>query len=178
MESRLNKEIIALNKKLKSEQEKNIQLSKTINELKQQLIIQQKLNLELNGKLKYYEEKIKNEKIKMQNQISGSTMNDLLIEIKELKEKIKRYPINLEKGEKLMLIHFISTDQKIQNYCILCKNTDPLNSLENQLYKQYEEYADSINFFTVRGKRVSSNKTLDENGIQNNDVITLNVYEI
>ena len=178
MESRLNKEIIALNKKLKSEQEKNIQLSKTINELKQQLIIQQKLNLELNGKLKYYEEKIKNDEIKMQNQISGSTMNDLLIEIKELKEKIKRYPINLEKGEKLMLIHFISTDQKIQNYCILCKNTDPLNSLENQLYKQYEEYADSINFFTVRGKRVSSNKTLDENGIQNNDVITLNVYEI
>ena len=178
MESRLNKEIIALNKKLKSEQEKNIQLSKTINELKQQLIIQQKLNLELNGKLKYYEEKIKNDEIKMQNQISGSTMNDLLIEIKELKEKIKRYPINLEKGEKLMLIHFISTDQKIQNFCILCKNTDPLNSLENQLYKQYEEYADSINFFTVRGKRVSSNKTLDENGIQNNDVITLNVYEI
>ena len=171
MESRLNKEIIALNKKLKSEQEKNIQLSKTINELKQQLITQQKLNLELNGKLKYYEEKIKNDEIKMQNQISGSTMNDLLIEIKELKEKIKRYPINLEKGEKLMLIHFISTDQKIQNYCILCKNTDPLNSLENQLYKQYEEYADSINFFTVRGKRVSSNKTLDENGIQNNDVI-------
>ena len=178
MESRLNKEIIALNKKLKSEQEKNIQLSKTINELKQQLIIQQKLNLELNGKLKYYEEKIKNDEIKMQNQISGSTMNDLLIEIKELKEKIKRYPINLEKGEKLMLIHFVSTDQKIQNYCILCKNTDPLNSLENQLYKQYEEFADSINFFTVRGKRVSSNKTLDENGIQNNDVITLNVYEI
>ena len=178
MESRLNKEIIALNKKLKSEQEKNIQLSKTINELKQQLIIQQKLNLELNSKLKYYEEKIKNDEIKMQNQISGSTMNDLLIEIKELKEKIKRYPINLEKGEKLMLIHFVSTDQKIQNYCILCKNTDPLNSLENQLYKQYEEFADSINFFTVRGKRVSSNKTLDENGIQNNDVITLNVYEI
>ena len=178
MESRLNKEIIALNKKLKSEQEKNIQLSKTINELKQQLINQQKLNLELNNKLKYYEEKIKSDEIKMQNQISGSTMNDLLIEIKELKEKIKRYPINLEKGEKLMLIHFVSTDQKIQNYCILCKNTDPLNSLENQLYKQYEEYADSINFFTVRGKRVSSNKTLDENGIQNNDVITLNVYEI
>lgn len=177
MENRLNKEIIALNKKLKMEQEKNIQLSNTINELNQKLFNQQKLNMELNNKIKYLEEKIKNYEIKAQNQITNTTMNDLLTEIKELKQKLKRYPINLEKGEKLMLIHFNSIDQKIQNYCILCKNTDPLNSLENQLYKQYEQYADSINYFTVGGKRVSSNKTLEENGIKNNDVIILNVYE-
>ena len=177
MERRLNQEMVELNKNLKLEQEKNIQLSNTIMSLKQELLNQQKINLELNNKIKYYQDQIKNYEIQKQNQITSSTMNDLLVEIKELKEKLRRYPINLEKGEKLMLIHFMSTDQKIQNYAILCKNTDPLNSLENQLYKQYESYADSINFFTVGGKRVSSNKTLEENGIKDNDVIVLNVYQ-
>ena len=87
MENRLNKEIITLNKKLKMEQEKNIQLSNTINELNQKLFNQQKLNMELNNKIKYLEEKIKNYEIKAQNQITNTTMNDLLTEIKELKEK-------------------------------------------------------------------------------------------
>ena len=173
MERRLNQEMVELNKNLKLEQEKNIQLSNIIMSLKQELLNRQKIN----NKIKYYQDQIKNYEIQKQNQITSSTMNDLLVEIKELKEKLRRYPINLEKGEKLMLIHFMSTDQKIQNYAILCKNTDPLNSLENKLYKQYESYADSINFFTVGGKKVSSNKTLEENGIKDNDVIVLNVYQ-
>ena len=177
MESKLNKEMNALMQKLKTEKEKNIQLSKKINELEQKLLSEKKNNLELNHRTKELEERIKNYEKQMQNQISNSSMNDLLSEIKELKEKIKRYPINLEKGEKLMLIYFNSIDQKIKNCAFLCKNTDYLNSIENKLYKQYEEYADKITYFTVGGKRVSSNKTMDENGIKDNDVLLVNIYE-
>jgi len=177
MESRLNQEMISLNKKLIAEQKKNNELSKTITELEQKLKQEIQINSELRYKIKDLEEKIKNSEKQAKTRISNTNMNELLNEIKELKEKIKRYPINLEKGEKLMIINFMSSDQKIQNCPILCKNTDYFNSLENQLYKKYEEYENNINYFTVGGRRILPNKTLEENKIKDNDVIVLNIYQ-
>ena len=177
MESRLNPEMISLNKKLIAEQKKNNELSKTITELEQKLKQEIQINSELRYKIKDLEEKIKNSEKQAKTRISNTNMNELLNEIKELKEKIKRYPINLEKGEKLMIINFMSSDQKIQNCPILCKNTDYFNSLENQLYKKYEEYENNINYFTVGGRRILPNKTLEENKIKDNDVIVLNIYQ-
>ena len=177
MESRLNQEMISLNKKLIAEQKKNNELSKTITELEQKLKQEIQINSELRYRIKDLEEKIKNSEKQAKTRISNTNMNELLNEIKELKEKIKRYPINLEKGEKLMIINFMSSDQKIQNCPILCKNTDYFNSLENQLYKKYEEYENNINYFTVGGRRILPNKTLEENKIKDNDVIVLNIYQ-
>ena len=177
MESRLNPEMISLNKKLIEKQKKNNELSKTITELEQKLKQEIQINSELRYKIKDLEEKIKNSEKQAKTRISNTNMNELLNEIKELKEKIKRYPINLEKGEKLMIINFMSSDQKIQNCPILCKNTDYFNSLENQLYKKYEEYENNINYFTVGGRRILPNKTLEENKIKDNDVIVLNIYQ-
>ena len=177
MENRLNPEMISLNKKLIVEQKKSNELSKTINELEQKLKNEIKINSELKGRIKDLEEKIKNYEKQIKSQLSNTNMNELINEIKELKEKIKRYPINLEKGEKLMIINFVSSDQKIQNCPILCKNTDYFNSLENQLYKKYEEYENNINYFTVAGRRILPNKTLKENQINDNDVVVLNIYQ-
>ncbi len=55
--------------------------------------------------------------------------------IKDLKEKIQRYPFVLEKNEKIMSIIFSSVNQKV-NYSMVCKNTDTIHKLEEKLYEE------------------------------------------
>ena len=92
-------------------------------------------------------------------------------ELKELKSKI---PFELLKNEKLMTVIFNSNDQKVL-YSIICKNTDTFSRLENELFKveEYKEYKEAENYFILKGKKVNRYETLEENGIKNNDVITL-----
>ena len=96
-------------------------------------------------------------------------------EIKELKLKLSRYPMELKEGEKLMTINLTTIDSKIQNYSIICKNTDIFNNIEKKIYEEYKEYYDTENYFTVNGKKINRFKNLDENNIHNNDVIILNM---
>ena len=97
-------------------------------------------------------------------------------EINTLKTKLSRFPFELKEGEKLMSVIFTSVDQKI-NYSIICKNTDRFNNIENKLYDNYSEYAESENYFIVHGKRVIKSKSLEDNKINNNDIIILNKIE-
>ena len=99
-------------------------------------------------------------------------------EINKLKKKLERYPFELKEGEKLMTVNFRSNDQKLQNYSVICKNTNNFNIIENKLYNDNKEYYDTENYFTCNGIRVHKNKTLDENNIHNNDVIVLNVLDV
>ena len=97
--------------------------------------------------------------------------------INKLEEKLKRYPIQLERGEKMMAIIFTSVKQDV-HYSVICKNTDPFVNVEVKLYKDYPEYKKGENnFFTVNGKTISKYQTLEENGIKNNDIILLNQLE-
>ena len=108
-------------------------------------------------------------------------INTILIkdkEINELKKKLSRYPFELNEGEKMMTINFISDNQKINNCSIICKNTDVFNVIEKKLYEEYKEFYESENYFTVHGQKVHKLKSLDENNIKNNDVIILNVIDI
>ena len=70
-------------------------------------------------------------------------------EIKELKAK---NIFNLNKGEKLMTIIFISCDQQI-HYAFICKNTDKFSKIEELFYEQYPEYKKTENFFIFNGKK-------------------------
>ena len=97
-------------------------------------------------------------------------------EIKELKIKLSRYPFELNEGEKMISVMFFSSDQRI-HHSIICKNTDKFNKIENIFYDNYNEYYESINFFTVKGIRVNKGKRLDENNIQDNDIIFINTVE-
>ena len=99
-------------------------------------------------------------------------------EIKELKKKLSRYPFELNEDEELMSVNFTSGDQKIQNYSILCKNTDIFNTLEKKLYQDYKEYYETENYFTVNGNKIHKLKSLRENNIHNNNVIMLNIIEL
>ena len=95
--------------------------------------------------------------------------------IRELELKISRFPFILEEGEVLMSIIFISSDQNL-HYSVICKNTDEFYKIESQLYKKYPEYTENENFFILNGKKINRYKTLEQNGVKNNDIIILNEF--
>ena len=57
------------------------------------------------------------------------------------------------------------------------KNNDKFSKLEDILYDKYPAYKDSENYFLFNGKRINKHRTLEENKIKNNDVLTLNKIE-
>ena len=71
--------------------------------------------------------------------------------IEELKEILKRYPVELSRDEKLMSLIITSSDQKI-NYSIICKNTDKFIKIEGMIYNEYPEYEELANYFISNGK--------------------------
>ncbi len=97
-------------------------------------------------------------------------------EIENLKLKLSRYPFPLEEGEKLISIIFFSVDQKI-TYSIICKNTDKFNKIESKLYEKFNEYSETENYFIHNGNKIKRFKSLEENKIKDNDIITLNIIE-
>ena len=93
--------------------------------------------------------------------------------IKDLKEKIKRYPFVLEKNEKIMSIIFSSVNQNF-NYSMVCKNTDTINKLEEKLYEEYPNLSERENYFLCKGKLLNKFQSFETNHIKNGDIILLN----
>ena len=167
-----NNYLININKKLNDE----------LNILKSRLEEEQNLKnylLQLNEKLN---EKINNLDYKLNNKINNQLVqNDsgdkeqlkLYKKIMDLNEKLKRYPYNLEKNEKLISVIFASVDQKT-HYSLICKNTHSINNIEAVLYKEYPDYCNSENYFLCKGKIINKFQTLENNHIKNGDVIIIN----
>ena len=97
-------------------------------------------------------------------------------EIKILKEKLSRFPFELNEGEKLMSVIFTSSEQSFYQ-SIICKNTEKLNNIENRLYDidRYKNYAETENYFMAKGNKLNKSKTLEQNRINESDIIVLNV---
>ena len=142
------------------------------------------LNKELTEKENIIIDIINNQKLEKPKNIldSNEELYKIIVEkdkeIKELKLKLSRYPMELKDGEKLMTVNFTSVDSKIHNYSIICKNTEIFNNIEKKLYEDYNEYYDTENYFTVNGKKIHKYKNLEENNIHNNDAIILNIIDI
>ena len=94
-------------------------------------------------------------------------------QIKELKEKIKRYPFVLEKNERLMAIIFYSVDQKV-HYPMICKNTDTIHKLEGKLYEEYPNLTERENYFLCKGGLINKFQSFEKMKIKNGDIIVLN----
>ena len=120
------------------------------------------------------EEKIKNEKLEKKiKEIQNIQIN----EISKLEEKIKQLKSYiLSPGEKLIYIKFISVDQII-NFPTVAKVTDEFLKIESILYRYFPKYKDTENYFLVNGKRIRKNKTIEDNNIKNNDIITLSIFD-
>ena len=86
--------------------------------------------------------------------------------------KLLTFRILYTSGEKIMTITFVSFDQNIIS-SFICKNTDIFNILENKFYEKYPEFKDLVNNFLSNGRNINKNKSLDENNIKNNDIITI-----
>ena len=129
---------------LNSEQTKNYKLSNENANLKQKI---SQLQFQLNSQNMNNISNIQNNSYdKLINLI-----NEKENIIKNLKEKIKRYPFVLEKNEKIMSIIFSSVNQKV-NYSMVCKNTDTIHKLEEELYKEYIEFSATDNYFFMQRK--------------------------
>ena len=65
----------------------------------------------------------------------------------------------------------------INNYAMTCKNTDLFVRLEEKLYNDYPLYKNYDTLFMVNTRRILRFKTMDENKIKNNDIISVFIYE-
>ena len=76
----------------------------------------------------------------------------------------------------IIVVNFISGDSSI--HCgIKCFLSDTFASIEEKLYKRYENHRETNNMFTANGKLVLRFKTLKENGIKDGDIVQLIVQE-
>ena len=102
--------------------------------------------------------------------------NNYLRKIIELTDEIKelkfRFPFEISKEDKLIIISFISDDESI-HYSLLCKNTEYFAKAVNNFYKEYPEFRKSKNIFMNKGKSIIEYETLEFNDVKNNDIITV-----
>ena len=66
---------------------------------------------------------------------------------------------------------------KISNYNLICKNTDLFVRLEERLYNEFPNFKNFETYFEVKTKRIKRFKTIEENGIKGNDVISVFIIE-
>ena len=160
-----NKLIDELNKYKKE----NKEMKNTINELKNE-------NKKLNNELIKAQKIISNFKNNNQQNININNLNEIIknkdIEINNLKLQIqnnKKEPVNFDD---IIVIHFISKDQKI-NCAIKCLKTDTFAEVEEKLYQKYEEYRETNNNFIAKGRVILRFKKICENNIENGDKVQL-----
>jgi len=156
--------------KKKNEEYKNkiIELENIIKELKNQLIEKDKLLKEENIKNNRLNKKIKEIEI-ICNRAKTNYVTELENEI-----KLFRTYYHFSPNEQLISIRFISTNQDI-NCSVISKNSDDFSKIEKLLYDKYPKYKDSENYFLVHGNKINKHRTLEENKIRNNDILTLGI---
>jgi len=178
----LEKDKKILREKLENEKNMNDNLSVLINKLKiKNKDLESKLNeLENKNNLENENKNFKipsnsnNINIINENDFSNQeeNINKLNKKIKDLEEKLERYPCILEKNEKLISIIIYSEDKSI-HHSIISKNTDIFNKIVNEIYKIYPEISEKNNIFTYKGKIIDKSKSIDNNEIKDGDVVIL-----
>ena len=116
--------------------------------------------------------------IQQKDNITLNNLNEIIKikdkEINILKSQLKNNNTNNQFVDynKILFVHFISMDQKI-NYPIKCLETDTFAEVEEKLYKKYEEYRETNNNFIFKGNIVLRFKKICENNIQDGDKVEL-----
>jgi hypothetical protein len=78
--------------------------------------------------------------------------------------------------ENIITIKIISFEQSVY-FSISCNKNDSFVKIEELFYKNYPKYKESKNYFLCNGNKINRFKTLEENGIRNNDIISINSFE-
>ena len=126
---------------------------------------------------------VSNNKLKTEPMIQIQELNGLqIINRKRPKLGSKRKALftqkiisfSLKSDEKIMKIMFISYDESIY-YSVNCKKTDIFSKIEALLYDRYPEYKNYNTYFIANGNIINKNKSLEDNKINSNDIITFKI---
>ena len=80
--------------------------------------------------------------------------------------------------DKIISVNFISMGfQDIQNYSIPCKVTDKFTKLEEKLLKDFPKLRDYETIFEINTQRILRHKTLKENNIKENSIISVFIVD-
>jgi len=168
-----NEELNEIINKFDLEKEKEINNNLNLNIKKLEIEIKDK-EKELNE-----EKRQKNDLINKINNINNTSQNSNMFEFikkiqeekeNEIKEFKKILPFEYTKGEKILIITFLSINEDI-HFSMLCKNTDEFYKLEIMFYNKYPEYKKCNNIFLIRSKEIDKFNNLDSNDIRDNDII-------
>ena len=145
-----------------------------INQLKSELIKykNQLTNNNLNNNINLNNE-INN--LRQQNNILFNQINIKDNEINNLRLKLENNYISQPKISKkdIMVINFVTGDSKIMNCGIGCLPDETFAEVEEKLYKIYDEYRNTDNYFLYHGTKILRFKKIMENKIENGAVIQL-----
>lgn len=174
--NKYKKKIKNLEIELTEEKKKNKESDYIILNLKKDINREIQKNNELKKQLEKYQN--------ISNKNSEKELKDALLEIilekhkkiKELEQQLSRIPFKIKEGEELISIIFISFDEKVL-FSNICKNTFEFNEIEEQLYNNFPEYNEDDIYFSFKGKKIDRKKTLEQNGIKNNDFIIINKFK-
>ena len=83
------------------------------------------------------------------------------------------YVDNMVDFNNIIAIKFISTDQIINGFQMVCLKSNVFAEIEEKLYKFYPAYRETNNTFLYNGNSILRFKTLAENKIENGIPITL-----
>ena len=79
-----------------------------------------------------------------------------------------------EIDEDIISVNFVSMgNQDIGHYSVICKLSWPFSKIEKKLYEDFPQYNKPETVFMVNAKIVEKNKTLKENKIKNNTLISV-----
>ena len=127
-------------------------------------------------------------KLNLEIEKKNEETKKISLEIKELSKTIRQkiatakntkdFDItSLKPGENILAVNFVSMGiQDIGHFNLICKNTDLFIKLEERLYEEFPLFKNYVTLFEVGTRKIKRFKTLDENGIKNNDIINVFVW--
>ena len=116
-------------------------------------------------------EELQNQNKSQVMQLKNCSQNERISKLEEEVQKFKTY--FLSPGEELMTLKIVSNDGTMK-FSTFCKPNDKFSKIEDIISNKYPDYSEvgNDNFFLANGKKINRYKTLAENGINNNDVLT------
>ena len=162
-----NNEIEKLKRELETEKKKNKQLQDTINQLKQNYNIEiEKYKKDINKLVE------KNKELEKLLEEKNKEINDYIFKLSNSNNNEQL--ISFKPGDKIIAVLFMTQgNQDIYNYTMPCKTSDLFVRLEERLYHDFPKYKNFETFFMVNTRRIFRFKSLEENQIKNNDIISL-----
>ena len=163
-----------LRKQLNEERNKNKILEDENKVLKNKI---NKLTQDYNNKIKKYESdmnklKEKNKELEKLIDEQKKEINDYVFKLNNLSDN--NQALSVKTGDKIISVNFLTQgSQDIFNYSMACKTSDLFVRLEERLYQDFPKFRNVETFFMVNVNRILRFKTLEENGIKNNAIISL-----